>query len=163
MRQKIWYELHEAKYNSVYLLKYIDYQNQLKKRFDIATLLFSGTGILGWTIWSYFPVVSSGVIVVMQLFKLIENKIILRDKEIQSIDELRVLNIVYYQNLEKCWYLLEDDKDSINQVRETLFTDLNAQRLEMNKREGSLPISSYRKIAIIAETETKQLLKNIFY
>jgi hypothetical protein len=103
MREKIWYELVHAKFGEIYLAKYISQQKSFRKWFKILTLIFSTSGILGWTIWEYAPIIACGLIGITQLINLIENQLFFTDEEFDNVSNLRIKYINYFNKLEKLW------------------------------------------------------------
>lgn len=110
MTDKIWYEMVHTKFGDNYLANYINRQKTIRKWFKIFTLVFSTSGILGWTIWEYAPIIACGLIAVMQIVTLIENQIILSDQDIENISGLRNKYIYYFNKLEKLWTELQNKK-----------------------------------------------------
>lgn len=101
LRNKIWYDLVDAKYGELYLALYISRQKRNKKIIKILTLIFSGSGALGWSFWHYIPIIACVLVSIIQLLTLIENEIVKSDKELYEICELRKLYIAYFNKLDK--------------------------------------------------------------
>ena len=51
MRTRIWNEITKSKHDIEYLRVYSRFQGNLARWINIMILLFSTTGILGWSIW----------------------------------------------------------------------------------------------------------------
>lgn len=121
IRDKIWYELSDIKYGEVYLACYINRCKNHRKYFKIITLVFSGGGVFGWTIWEPFAWIACIIIAALQIFSLVQSEIIRSDDDLTKIGELRALYIKYFCKLEKLWVNFEDKKTDSATVNDKFF------------------------------------------
>ena len=159
MREKIWYEMVQIKFGEKYLALYISLQYQLKKYFKIATLVFSGSGILGWKLWQPIAWIALILIAVVQILSLIENQIIRNDKEVSDILKLRELYLKYFNKLEKLWvdYNLSDITEKEASI---LFFKYRAKDHQIIENlDNKLGIKKWKKLESKADSETRQYFK----
>ncbi|MFA7380771.1 MAG: hypothetical protein WC150_09930 [Bacteroidia bacterium] len=103
MKDKIWYEFLHTKHGDDYLVLYLGRLKRTRKIINILTIVFSTTGIFSWKIWLYLPSVTSGVIALIQIFKLLENQFVVTDKDIEQVSILRNMYFEHWNNVEKLW------------------------------------------------------------
>lgn len=127
IREKIWYEMVDAKYGEMYLAYYLGRCRSQKKIFKMLMLIFSAGGVFGWSIWEPVAVVACGLIAAMQLLSLLEKQLIKSDDDLIKICELRELYIKYVNKLENLWTEFEsgslndaDASNRFNNLRETI-------------------------------------------
>jgi hypothetical protein len=155
MRDKIWYEMFHIKFGDSYLANYLNRQKTKRKWFKIFTLVFSTSGILGWTVWKYAPIIACGLIAVMQIVTLIENQIIPSDQDIEDVAGLRNKYISYFNKLEKLWIDFENNRVDEKEAGEQ-FYKLREIGADIEATDNKLHIDGQIKtIYKVAETETK--------
>jgi len=156
MRNTIWYEFVQIKFGETYLALYLDRQKIIRKWFKILTLVFSTSGVLGWTVWEYAPIISCGLIAVMQIVNLLESQIILSDTDLEKVSELRNQYIQYFNKLEKLWLDFNavrlTDKEAtdkfyghrkIGQTIESLDNKLNIQQVKILIEKADKQTNNY--------------------
>jgi hypothetical protein len=158
MTDKIWFEMIDMKYGEIYLTKYLGLQRTFKKTFNIMTLVLSVSGIFGWKFFEDYAWIAFALIAVMQLFTLIENQIILSDKEIDDISELKMCYTKYFNKLEKLWTEHQrkriDDDISLDK-----FFDLKTSDWEnIQQKDGKLNIKNYMFIIKKTDVETNNYI-----
>jgi hypothetical protein len=121
MKNKIWYDMVHTKYGSIYLALYLHRQKAIRKWATIMTLIFSGSGVFGWTIWTTIPVICCVLVSAIQLFRLIENKIILSDEEISKIGNLLTRYNAQFNELEKLWGAFFNEKITEDEATEQFY------------------------------------------
>lgn len=146
MYEKIWYEFVHYRSGDFYLVLYIKRLKTIRKTVNISTLLLSTTGILSWKIWLYLPAVSSSIIAIMQLFRLIENQIIPSDKDIEQVIKLREMYYDHWNNLEKLFIDLKSEKINETKAKDSFF----------KLREKSKDIKSFNNKITIKEIKSLQ-------
>jgi hypothetical protein len=157
MRDKIWYEMTHIKYGDTYLAYYLFRQKTIKKWFKILTLVFSASGVLGWKFWDGFPVIACILISVLQLFNLVENQIIISEKESEKISNLRNKYVSYFNSLEKLW--IDFDADRLNEQEATeQFYQLRQVGLEIEALDNELHIRKIKKLCQKADLETRDYI-----
>jgi hypothetical protein len=156
MREKIWYEMTQIKYGDSYLSLYISLQYQIKKYFKISTLIFSGSGILGWKLWQPIAWIALVLIAVVQLLSLIENQLIRNDEEINKISKLRELYVKYFNKLEKLWVDLEQNKIDEKKASDIFFQNRKIDQEKIESLDNKLKIRKLKTIEKRADLETRQ-------
>jgi len=107
MRDRIWKELTQAKFNSEFASIYADKQRSALRYFNICILVFSSAGVMGWSFWNGFPLLSCAIIAGISLLRLLQPHIIMNDKQITNLDNISGFYFNYYNKLERLWYDLE--------------------------------------------------------
>jgi hypothetical protein len=157
MEDKIWYEFVHTKYGDCYLCHYLSAQKDLRKWVKILTLLFSTSGILGWTIWKSAPIVSCALIAIVQLFHLIENQIILSEFDITRIAELRTLYLKQCNKIEKLWIDFRAGRLTEEQVSDSFFK-LRVDAIKIESLDNKLNIKKRKKLMGKADLETNNYI-----
>jgi len=157
MDDKLWYEFVHIKYGDCYLNHYLSAQQNLRKWVKILTLLFSTSGILGWTVWKDAPIVSCILVAIVQLFHLIENQIILSETDIGKIVELRTLYLKQCNKLEKLWIDFKAGRLNEEQVSEVFFK-LRDDALKMEALDNKLNVKKRKRLMAKADIETRVYL-----
>ena len=158
MREKLWYEFVHTKYGDCYLCHYLSAQQDLRKWVKILTLLFSTSGILGWTIWKAAPIVSCVLVAIVQLFHLVENQIILSESDISKIAELRTLYLKQCNKIEKLWIDYNASRMTEEQVSDFFFK-LREDAIKIEALDNKLNIKKRKKLMERADTETQNYIK----
>jgi hypothetical protein len=154
MRDKIWYEMMHVKYGDTYLAYYLFRQKTKKKWFKILTLVFSASGVLGWKFWEGFPVIACVLISVIQLFNLVENHVIISEKETEKVSTLRNKYVLYFNRLEKLW--IDFDENRLNEQETTeQFYQLRGLGLDIEALDNELHIGKFKKLCQKADLDTR--------
>ncbi|MCG6191463.1 hypothetical protein [Maribellus maritimus] len=156
MREKIWYEMMQIKFGEKYLAFYLSLQYRFKKIFKILTLVFSGSGILGWKLWQPIAWIALVLIASIQILSLIENQIIRSDKEIGDIAKLRELYLKYFNKLEKLWVDLDTSKITEDEASQLFFRFRSKDFQIIEKLDNTLGIKKWKKIEKKADLEARQ-------
>jgi len=154
MRDKIWYEMMHTKFGDNYLALYLNRQRTIRKWYIVFMLVFSTSGIFGWTIWTAIPVIACGLIAIMQLARLIENQFILTDTDLDKVAELRNQYISYFNKLEKLWTDFYADRLTEQQVTEQ-FYQLRQIGADIEATDNKLHINKIKTLCDTADTETR--------
>lgn len=109
MRDRIWTEITQAKFNVEFAALYADRQRSIRRYFNIFVLVFSTGGVMGWAIWDNFPLVACILIGAVSLLRHIQPQLIMNDKQIINLDTISKFYFNYYNALEKLWYINEDN------------------------------------------------------
>lgn len=143
-----------VKFGDSYLANYIGRQKTRRKWFKILTLVFSTSGVLGWNVWQYAPMVACGLIAIMQIVTLIENQLIPSDQDIEDIYSLRNKYISYFNKLEKLWTDLKNDTIDEAKAGERFFK-LRELGADIEATDNKLHIATVKKLTDKADTETR--------
>jgi hypothetical protein len=154
MRDIIWHEMVHTKYGDHYLAHYLDRQKLTRKWFKILILIFSTSGVLGWKVWEYMPVVACVLIAIIQLISLIENQIIPTDKDIESVAKLRNKYISYFNKLEKLWKDYSSKKLDETKTNEQFYV-LRQIGANIEAIDNKLHIRKIKVLCDKADTETR--------
>lgn len=92
-----------AKKGEIYLAMYLHRERNFKKLLSVSIIVFSTTGIMGWTIWSYIPVIACGLTFIIQIVRSLEGKITLSDSDASMMADLRNKYVAYFNKLERLW------------------------------------------------------------
>ncbi len=160
IRDKIWYELVDAKYGEIYLACYINRLKNIKKTFRIVTLIFSAGGVFGWKIWEPIALIACVIIAGIQLLNLIENQIVTSDDELIKIGELRAQYLKYFNKLEKLWTDFEvgtlTDEDASSQF----FALRTGLKEKIEKLDNELHIKQIESLLLKTDKQEKLYFNN---
>ncbi|MHC1707468.1 MAG: hypothetical protein AB9842_08100 [Bacteroidales bacterium] len=117
MRTRIWSEMTEAKFKSNFIVLYLKFQRTVITYSNVLLLVFSSSGIFGWKVWDYMPLLSCVLIAVISLFKLIKQEIVYSEKQILKLEKVNEFYSEYYNKLERLWYEFEGKR--VNEVQAT--------------------------------------------
>ena len=132
MRDRIWNELTQAKFNSEFATLYAEKQRVYLRRFNVLILVFSGGGVMGWTFWKDFPLASCIIIASVSLIRLLQPHLIMNDKQIGNLDNISKFYFNYYNKLEKLWY--DSEYETVNfEKTKKLFFIIKASEQEINQ------------------------------
>lgn len=87
MRERIWAEMVDSKYKIIYIGLHLSKQRTLNKNFNIFILLFSTSGVLGSPLLKELPLITSLVVMIMSIVKLIGNEYIPNDNTFKKIEK----------------------------------------------------------------------------
>jgi len=154
MRDKIWYEMIHTKLGDNYLTVYINRQRTIRKYYIVFMLIFSTSGVLGWSLWNAIPVIACALIALMQLVRLIENQFILSDSDLDKVADLRSKYISYFNKIEKLWIDFNNNEFSEQLATEKFFL-LRQIGEEIEATDNKLHITNIKSIYNIADSETR--------
>lgn len=161
MRDKIWYELIQMKFGEIYLAHYLTKQKENKKYFKIVTLVFSSGGVLSWSIWQngILAAIACAIVAVIQILNLIENQLILNDRDIEKISDLRNLYLEQLKNVEHLWEKFISEKISEAGATEEFF-QLKDFSNKIEALDNRLEIQKIQNLINISDKETRDYLKH---
>ena len=131
MRERIWTELTQAKFNVEFTALYSERQRALLRYFNIGVLSFSTAGVMGWPIWDELPVIACVIIAAVSLLRLLQPHLVMSDKLLNSLDRIHRYYTEFSNNLEKLWYDLESDRITEKQATDK-FYKLKQTETEIN-------------------------------
>lgn len=163
MRTRIWNEITKSKHDIEYLRVYSRLQGNLARWINILILVFSTSGILGWSIWKEpnLAGVACGLTAGMTLIKMISPFFILSDKESKKLDKYYVQLINHFGLLEKFWYELENGQIKENKIT-TVFFNYVQKGTDIHDRYSDLNIMHLRSLIKKADTNTRDYFNNTF-
>ena len=153
MKDIIWYEMVHVKYGVNYLACYLDRQKFIKKWYKILILIFSASGVFGWKVWTFIPVIACGLIAIMQIVTLIEKHVIPTDKDIEDVSKLRNKYITYFNKLEKLWKDYRSKQLDEKQARDQFYT-LREFATTIESLDNKLNIRDFKKQKAKANKQT---------
>lgn len=163
IRDKIWYEMTNVRMGECYLALYLNHCKTVKKQFKGLTILFSTSGVFGWTFWEYYAALVCGIIAIIQLLTLLTDQLVTSDDDLIKIAKLRSYYTKYMIKLEELW--LNFDNDSISEQEATRqFFDLKGdlgQKIE--DLDNKLHIKNAPKLASQAERDANKYLTNNYH
>ncbi len=141
MREKIWYEMVDAKYGEMYLAFYLARCRSHKKFFKILTLIFSAGGVFGWSIWEPLAVLACVLVGAVQLVSLLENQLIKSDDDLLKICELRQLYTKYADKLESLWTDFDNGSLGDGEAASKFFTLREKIKQRIEAKDNSIHIN----------------------
>jgi hypothetical protein len=159
MQEKIWYEMLHFKHGERYLCYLTDRQRTVRKWMKIGTLVFSGSGILGWKFWDIFPLIFSSLTAVIQLVTLVENSIVVSESETDKIGDLRLKYIQHFHDLEQLWMAYYEREELSETHAAERFHALRIARREIDAQENKLDVKEYAGLRDKAEKDTNEYIQ----
>ncbi|WDF45287.1 hypothetical protein PQ459_10300 [Chryseobacterium sp. KACC 21268] len=161
MRDRIWYEMIQAKHRGIYCKFYLSQQREVNKWFNVFILLFSASGVLGWSFWKDLPLATSFIVAAMSLIKLIGTEMLPNDKVFEKSEKIIDFYFEYYNRLENLWYdhynyNIDDDE------AKTQFYEIVKSEKDINKVVNEVIRKANAKIHTRSENETTTYFNNIF-
>lgn len=147
MRNRLWDELMQSKHKQCYSLYVLQRKKNIVKGFTIVTLVFSGAGIMGWSIWKDFPLIACVIITAMQLIKLLQPQITSSDKELDKLNRVIKFYFDYHNKLEQLWYDYERSRISEEEAQRNFYLIKDTEK-EINE--------------IVNEVINKKINKNFY-
>lgn len=161
MRDRIWTELTQAKFNIEFAGLYADRQRSLLRYFNIFVLVFSSGGAMGWAFWDNFPLIACVLIGAVSLLRHIQPQLIMTEKQIINLDTISKFYFNYYNNLEKLWYDNEDEQID-NQTLKTEFFKIKNSESEINSMVNETIRTKPKKLVKKAKEYSDQYFKISF-
>jgi hypothetical protein len=157
MRNLIWTELYRLKYTDRYLALYLDRVEGRHKWHRIAALVFSTSGVVGWTIWDWLP----AALCILTAAALVIDCMFMSDKDVTKVLELRDMCICRYNEMELLWMRFESNKIDETQATER-FYEIRRQIAEIHRIDQMLNLPPNRKVSGIAKKQAVVYLKANF-
>jgi hypothetical protein len=161
MRTRLWTEVKQAKFNSIYINLYEKRQRNLLKWYNVIILLFSTSGILGWNIWDPYSVIICTIISIMSLIKLLQSQFLMSETQLSKFDSISGFYTNYYNRLERLWYDYESSIINEEQMK-VKFYELVDSESSINKPVNELIRNKPKAIFKNAVEETNNWFKNVF-
>lgn len=161
MRERVWYELAQAKHNHLYCMFILAYRRKVLNIFNIVILGFSSAGIMGWAFWKDFPLIACIIVSSISLLKLISPHIIPSDKQIDKLDETTDFYFDYFNRLECLWFDFNSKKIDENQLQTQFYKIKNTEK-KVNKSVNEIIKSHNQKLIKKAEIESNNYLTRTF-
>lgn len=161
MRDRIWKELTQAKFNSEFASIYADKQRSSLRYFNICILIFSGGGVMGWSFWDGLPLLSCIIIASVSLLRLLQPHIIMNDKQISNLDNINKFYFNYYNKLERLWYDLEHNTLD-NESCKNFFFEIKQSEDGINQIVNETIRSKPKKLIVEAKNNSDNYFKLTF-
>ena len=161
MRERVWYELAQAKHNHLYCMFILAHRRKVLNIFNIVILGFSSAGIMGWAFWKDFPLIACIIVSSISLLKLISPHIIPSDKQIDKLDEITDFYFYYFNRLECLWFDFNSKKIDENQLQTQFYKIKNTEK-KVNKSVNEIIKSHNQKLIKKAEIESNSYLTRTF-
>lgn len=161
MRERIWAEMVDSKYKTCYLGFYLSKQRERNKYYNIFILIFSTTGVLGWSVMKELPLISSIIVMAMSIIKILGTEIVPSDNTFKKIEKAIDLYCDHFNKIENLWYDFE--RESINEVKaQKKFYEIMKGEKEMNKIVNEIFKDGNEKIQTKAELHSNNYFNNVF-
>ncbi len=161
MRDRIWTEITQAKFNIEFAGLYADSQRSILRYFNIFVLVFSTGGVMGWAFWANFPLIACILIGVVSLLRHIQPQLIMSDKQIINLETISTFYFNYYNNLEKLWYDNEDELIDSKTLKTEFFKIKNSES-EINSLVNETIRTKPKKLIKKAKEHSDQYFKLSF-
>lgn len=161
MRDRIWTELTQAKYNAEFAALYADSQRKLIRRFNIFVLTFSTGGVLGWKFFDTIPLIACSLICAVSLIRHLQPQLIMTDKQILNLDNINKFYINYYNKLERLWYDFEHSTNNLDITKNSFFA-IKETESEINTLVNETIRTKPQKLVDLAKCYSDQYFLQTF-
>lgn len=163
MRERIWYEMTQSLFNVSYISKLIVRQRKMVMIMNFIIILFSTSGVMGFGVWKYYPVVACVIVSSVSVLKIALPAFLGDAMFLQKMDQVYNFYKDYANQLEKLWFDVMDGCVSEEECKILFFkikeneTGINSKTSEVLEKQFFL-----KRIERKAEEETKEFLHNIY-
>ncbi|TWR31388.1 hypothetical protein FPZ43_02620 [Mucilaginibacter pallidiroseus] len=161
MRERLWYELTQAKHHACYCVLLYAKKKRLLGYFNVFTLAMSSAGIMGWPMWKTIPLVACIIISAVQLLKLLQNHLIPSEKQLDELHIVIEFYDEYFLKLEKLWFDYDCEKLNEDDVSHQYYKIKKTEK-SINKIVNSILKSVDTKIKETADEETLNYINRVF-
>lgn len=161
MRDRIWAELAQSKFNEEYASLYEERQRIYLKYFNIFILIFSAGGVMGWKLWDNIPMIACIIIAVVSLMRLLQPHIIISETQILNLKIINDFYFDYFNKIECLWFDYEDETINENEAKRRFF-EIKGTETKINSVINEMMHSKSKMIEKKATTQTDDYLKTIF-
>jgi hypothetical protein len=159
MRDRLWTELTQAKFNIEFAALYAFRQRLVLRYFNICVLIFSTGGIMGWSVWDKIPLIACIIIAMVSLLRLIQPHIIMSEKQIINLDAINEFYFDYFNKLEKLWFDFENNSIDEEATKIEFYEIKNSEseiNLIVNDNIKTKPKSLVNKAKLYSDQYFKQ-------
>jgi hypothetical protein len=161
MRERIWYELAQAKHNNLYCCFLISHLRSIINAFNIIILSFSTSGVMGWPFWKEIPFIACAIIAVISLLRLLQPHLIPTEKQVDKINQVADFYFEYYNELEGLWF--DYNNGRVNDIEaQKRFYEIKKQEKPINQLVNEIIRGQNKKIVIKTENASKDYLERTF-
>lgn len=162
MRERIWYELCQAKHNTVYVTGLLVKSRKNSKLVSIFLLVFSGTGVLGWKIWETLPFVSCILVAFISLMQMVLPNLVPGEKQIEKLDSISDFYSNYLNSLERLWLDYEDGEVTETQAKDVFF-EIKGSQNKINSSVNEVTSFDDKSLIKKAAREATSYLNKIYF
>lgn len=124
-------------------------------------LAFSTTGIMGWAVWSSYPILACLIVSAISFVKLLAPHLIPSEKDIDKLDDVVDFYFDYYNSLEQLWFDFYNGRLTEEAMQNKFFALKNSER-DVNKAINRLVKTTNDKLRNRADIETTEYLQRTF-
>lgn len=160
-RNRLWYDLAQAKFNEIYLCHIITSKRRLLNTFNILLAVFSTAGVMGWKVWEYAPFIACIIVAVISLLKLIQPYIIPSDKQLEKLDKVCDFYCDSYLKLDQIFYEFESGTIPEFEARKK-FMEIKQKEREINLIINEVHRKKSKKYSELASAESKVFINRVY-
>lgn len=164
----VWYEMGHAKFWEQYLAEYTTYKLDYRKWYNIATMVLSVVGATTFPLWkltpeseTYVPGIIFGLMAIAQVLAVFQKNMVIDNDQLEGIIKLRGMYISYFNQLERLYIKVWEDKLSQEEV-EASYYRLREMTLPIESLKDSLNIHPLKKVVEKGEERARNYLKPRF-
>lgn len=160
-KDRIWFELYNAKFREYYCSYILDKKLFLNKSLNTIIIFFSITTIIAFEKNKTLAIISAIINAFAIILNFIFQNIIPSERTIIKLEEVVSFYISYYNSLEKLWYKYTSNNYSIEEIQNEFYLIKNTE-IETQKKYSSIIVRMTEKIKNKAEKNTKLFIDKIF-
>ena len=161
MRTRIWNELCQVKHNQYYCTFLLGRQKRLLNYFNIMILVFSSGGVMGFSLWKTFPLLSCFIISFFQILRLIQSNLVPSEKQIEKLEQVVNFYFDHFNLLEQQWFDCYHNRCNEQELQEKFFK-LKSTEKEINIKLNEIVKRSIKAIRMKATEETANYLHQTY-
>jgi len=169
VRQRIWEELRFAKASIICLQRYTDKSRRKSRIFNSLVILFASTGAISGAFKQWdVSIVASSLVALSTILKTLMPNFLNSEKELSDLDRLMDFYSVYFNDLEKVWYINEnrndDDSNCINEseIMERFFNLKNNESDKFSALNRGVRTISKKEMEAINQ-EAREYVNRVYF
>lgn len=160
---RLWFAMADSKKREFYTQKHLSRQRSRKKWYNVSLLVFSGAGALSWPVFREpaYASVASGIAAGISLLQLVENQFILKEDDLNTINEMCSCHSSRYSVSEKLFIKLRAGIITENKAINAFYNTLGKYEERIKELDGKVTLPLDKEFDRQSEEEAFQVLNNL--
>lgn len=158
MRERIWSELADVVFYTYYLPKYIRRKKSRRNCFEIFSLIFVISGLIGWYKYPESSLIFFVALIFIQLLNFFRNKFFIQEDELVKLE---LLNSFYGSQKLKLENLWLQNRSNLSEKAEKNFNTIREEELKILDRLNHCFVNDIKTINEESSLQRNQYLKRI--
>ncbi len=160
MRERVWNNLADIKFKSIYLNKVSNRAYHWGNAYSIFLAVASASSVAAWAVWEKYPALWAAIVAISQILHIIKPYMyfIKNDKE---FIEMSLLFEGIYLSYEKLWYELQKEDFNSDEAENTFYEN-RQKELDISKNHKHVVCPNIASLISKADAETNNFLQAHF-